>query len=185
MRPILIGAALAVMFAPLAQAGEPPVKTVAKLDAKDPKYDTEACKAVRAKAIDYEEPGLMKKVIGVGGNALVPFAGTAASTAMGMREGGKQTKLSKAVAVACVSDPLNEETPFLAAPKARPIPVVAAAAAPRPSIVMVDAAPANVTTAVAASAPPSFIVVVDAAPAGVAPAMAADAAATETVAANR
>uniref|UniRef100_B0T0D6 Uncharacterized protein n=1 Tax=Caulobacter sp. (strain K31) TaxID=366602 RepID=B0T0D6_CAUSK len=151
MRSILIGAALALTFAPLAQAGEPPVKTVAKLDAKDPKYDTEACKAVRAKAIDYEEPGLMKKVIGVGGNALVPFAGTAASTAMGMREGSKQTKLSKAVAVACVSDPLNEETPFLAAPKAKPIPVVAAAAAGPSSVVTVDAAPAK-TTAVAVDA---------------------------------
>ena len=182
MRPILIGAALAVMFAPLAQAGEPPVKTVAKLDAKDPKYDTEACKAARAKAIDYEEPDLMKKVIGVGGNALVPFAGTAASTALGMQQGGKQTKLSKEVAVACVSDPLNEQTPFIAVPKAKPIPVVAATAAPAPSVVMVDAAPANVTTAVAASPP---VVVVDATPAGVAPAMAADAAATETVAANR
>ena len=170
MRPILIGAVLAVMFAPLAQAGEPPVKTVAKLDAKDPKYDTEACRAVRAKAIDYEEPGLMKKVIGVGGNALVPFAGTAASTAMGMREGGKQTKLSKAVAVACVSDPLNEQTPFIAAPKAKPIPVVAAAAAP--SVVMIAAA---------APAPP--VLVVDAAPANITPA-AAGAAATETMATN-
>ena len=171
MRPILIGAALALMFAPLAQAGEPPVKTVAKLDAKDPKYDTEACKAVRAKAIDYEEPGLMKKVIGVGGNALVPFAGTAASTAMGMREGGKQTKLSQQVAVACVSDPLNEAQPFIAAPKAKPIPIVAAA--PAPSMVMVAAAPAA----------PS-VVVVDAAPANITTVVAADAAATETMATN-
>ena len=184
MRPILIGAALAVMFAPLAQAGEPPVKTVAKLDAKDPKYDTESCKAARAKAIDYEEPDLMKRVIGVGGNALVPFAGTAASTAMGMREGGKQTKLSQQVAVACVSDPLNEETPFIATAKAKPIPVVAAAAAPAASVVMVDATPANVAPAVAVNtAAPA--VAVDAAPANVTPAAAVDAAATETMATNR
>lgn len=118
MRPIWIGAALALLFAPLAQAGEAPVKTVAKLDAKDPKYDTEACKAARAKAIDYEEPGLVKKVLGVGGNALMPFAGTAASTALGLQQDGKQNKLSKEVAVACVSDPLNEAVPLINAPAA-------------------------------------------------------------------
>lgn len=134
MRPILIGAVLALSsaplaFAPLAQAGEPPVKTVAKLDPKDPKYDTAACKAVRAKAIDYEETGgLVKKVIGMGGNALVPFAGTAASTALGLRDDGKQNKLSKQVAVACVSDPLNEQTPLINAPRAKSIPVITAAA---------------------------------------------------------
>ena len=172
MRPILIGAALAVMFAPLAQAGEPPVKTVAKLDAKDPKYDTEPCRAIRAKAIDYEEPDLMKKVIGVGGNALVPFAGTAASTALGMQQGGKQAKLSKEVATACVSDPLNEETPFIAVPKAKPIPIVAAAKAKAVPVVT------------AAAAPPASVVTVDAAPANVTTAVAADAAATETMATN-
>lgn len=162
MRPILIGAVLALSsaplaFAPLAQAGEPPVKTVAKLDAKDPKYDTEACKAVRAKAIDYEETGgLVKKVIGMGGNALVPFAGTAASTALGMRDDGKQNKLSKQVAAACVSDPLNEETPLINAPKAKSIPVITAAAPatiPATSVVSrVEATPAEATTTVAADA---------------------------------
>jgi hypothetical protein len=165
----MIGAVLALSFGslafvPAAQAGEPPVKTVAKLDAKDPKYDTEACKAVRAKAIDYEEPGLMKKVIGMGGNALVPFAGTAASTALGMREGGKQNKLSKQVAVACVSDPLNEETPLISAPKAAPTPVV---------------------TAAAPAAKVASIVTIDAPPASVAMAVGTDAAATETLAATR
>lgn len=123
MRPILIGAvALSVtslLSAPMAAlAGEAPVKTVAKLDAKDPKYDTEACRAVRAKAIDYEEPGLLKKAVGMGGNAVVPFAGTVASAALGMRQNGKEDKLSKQVAVACVSDPLNEETPLINAPAA-------------------------------------------------------------------
>ena len=122
MRPILIGAvALSVtslLSAPVALAGEAPVKTVAKLDAKDPKYDTEACRAVRAKAIDYEEPGLLKKAVGMGGNAVVPFAGTVASAALGMRQNGKEDKLSKQVAVACVSDPLNEETPLINAPAA-------------------------------------------------------------------
>jgi hypothetical protein len=122
MRPILIGAvALSVtslFSAPVALAGEAPVKTVAKLDAKDPKYDTEACRAVRAKAIDYEEPGLLKKAVGMGGNAVVPFAGTVASAALGLRQNGKEDKLSKQVAVACVSDPLNEETPLINAPAA-------------------------------------------------------------------
>ena len=122
MRPILIGAVLALsvtpLSAPVARAGEPPVKTVAKLDAKDPKYDSEACKAMRAKAIDYEEPGLLKKAVGMGGNAVVPFAGTVASAALGMRQGSKEDKLSKQVAIACVSDPLNEETPLINAPAA-------------------------------------------------------------------
>lgn len=121
MRPILIGAVLALsvtslVSAPMARAGEAPVKTVAKLDAKDPKYDTEPCRAIRAKAIDYEEPGLLKRAVGMGGNAVVPFAGTVASAALGMRQGGKEDKLSKQVAAACVSDPLNEETPLINAP---------------------------------------------------------------------
>lgn len=119
MRPILIGAILALSATSLAVAGEEPVRTVAKLDAKDPKYDTQACKAARDQAIDYKEPGgLMTKAIGMGGNAVVPFAGTVANTALGMKAGSKQDKLSKAVAVACVSDPLNEETPLISAPKA-------------------------------------------------------------------
>ena len=144
MRPILIGigAVLVLSGAPIAaSAGEAPVKTVAKLDAKDPKYDTEACKALRAKAIDYEEPGLLKKAVGMGGNAVVPFAGTVASAALGMQQGDKEEKLSKQVAAACVSDPLNEETPLINAPKAE----VA-------EMVVIDAPSANVTTAVAADA---------------------------------
>jgi hypothetical protein len=144
MRPILIGigAVLALSAAPMAVvAGEAPVKTVAKLDAKDPKYDTEACKAIRAKAIDYEKPGLINKALSVGGNAVVPFAGSVASAALGMQQGGKEEKLSKQVAAACVSDPLNEETPLINAPKAE----VA-------EVLVVDAPPANVATAVATDA---------------------------------
>jgi hypothetical protein len=122
MRPILIGAVLVLsatpLSAPVALAGETPVKTVAKLDAKDPKYETEACKAIRAKAIDYEQPGLLKKAVGMGGNAVVPFAGTVASAALGVRQDSKEGKLSKQVAAACVSDPLNEETPLINAPAA-------------------------------------------------------------------
>lgn len=123
MRPILIGIGAVFALSPLAtppaaMAGEAPVKTVAKLDPKDPKYDTPACKALREKAIDYEEPGLLKKAVGMGGNAVVPFAGTVASAALGMQQNTKQEKLSKQVSEACVSDPLNEETPFIKAPKA-------------------------------------------------------------------
>lgn len=157
MRPILIGigAALALSAGPMtAAAGEAPVKTVAKLDAKDPKYDTEACKALRAKAIDYEEPGLLKKAVGMGGNAVVPFAGTVASAALGMRDNGKEQKLSKQVAAACVSDPLNEETPLINAPKAEAATaaVVGAPKAQAPSVVVINAPVADVTTAAVVNA---------------------------------
>jgi hypothetical protein len=169
MRPILIGAVLALSVSPIAAiAGEAPVKTVAKLDAKDPKYDTEACKALRAKAIDYEEPGLLKKAVGMGGNAVVPFAGTVASAALGMRQGSKEEKLSKQVAAACVSDPLNEETPLINAPKAPDAPKAQA------SPVVVINAPRPETT--------SVVVAVDAPVADVATGVAVNAAATETVA---
>jgi hypothetical protein len=146
MRPILIGIGAVLALSPLslsgaplaAVAGEAPVKTVAKLDAKDPKYDTEACKAIRAKAIDYEKPGLVNKALSMGGNAVVPFAGTVASAALGMQQGSKEEKLSKQVAVACVSDPLNEETPLINAPKAETT-----------SAVLIAAPAADVTTGVA------------------------------------
>ncbi len=158
MRPILIGIgavlALSMTTPPAAVAGEAPVKTVAKLDAKDPKYDTEACKALRAKAIDYEEPGLLKKAVGMGGNAVVPFAGTVASAALGMHQNGKEEKLSKQVAAACVSDPLNEETPYINAPKAEVASVVAVDApkAQAASTVVVAAPVADVTTGTAVNA---------------------------------
>ena len=157
MRPILIGigAVLVLSGAPMAAvAGEAPVKTVAKLDAKDPKYDTEACKALRAKAIDYEEPGLLKKAVGMGGNAVVPFAGTVASAALGMRQNGKEEKLSKQVAVACVSDPLNEETPLINAPKAEVASggAIDAPKAEAASVVVIDAPVADVATAAAVNA---------------------------------
>jgi len=150
MRPILIGIGAVLALSPVslagtppaAVAGEAPVKTVAKLDAKDPKYDTEACKAIRAKAIDYEEPGLVKKAVSMGGNAVVPFAGTVASAVLGVQQDSKEEKLSKQVAAACVSDPLNEETPLINAPKA----------AEAASEVMVDAPVADITTGVAVNA---------------------------------
>jgi hypothetical protein len=133
MRPIVIGAIIALSAPCLALAGEEPVRTVAKLDAKDPKYDTQACRAARAEAIDYQEPGgLVKKAVSMGGNAVLPLAGTVASTALGMRANSKGDKLSKTVAIACVSDPLNEETPLIGAPKAEKAPgtVVVSPAAP-------------------------------------------------------
>lgn len=155
MRPILIGigAVLALSVSPpAAMAGEAPVKTVAKLDAKDPKYDTEACKALRAKAIDYEKPGLLNKALSMGGNAVVPFAGTVASAALGMQQGSKEEKLSKQVASACVSDPLNEETPLINAPKAEVVSVVDAPKAKAASVVVVAAPVADVATAGAVNA---------------------------------
>jgi hypothetical protein len=160
MRPILIGVGAVLALSPLgtplvATAGEPPVKTVAKLDAKDPKYDTPACKALRDKAIDYEEPDLLKKAVGMGGNAVVPFAGTVASAALGLQQNSKEDKLSKQVAAACVSDPLNEATPFINAPKSQ----------------------AQVDSAVVVAVP-----LISAPVADVATSMAVNAAATETVA---
>jgi hypothetical protein len=148
MRPILIGigAVLVLSAGPLAAvAGEAPVKTVAKLDAKDPKYDTEACKALRAKAIDYEKPGLVKKAVGMGGNAVVPFAGTVASAVLGMQQDGKEDKLSKQVAAACVSDPLNEETPLINAPKAAETASTVVIAAPVADVATASATNASTT----------------------------------------
>jgi len=152
MRPILIGvgAVLVLSGAPaVALAGEAPVKTVAKLDAKDPKYDTEACKALRAKAIDYEEPGLVKKALKVGGNAVVPLAGTVASAALGMKQDSKAEKLSKQVAAACVSDPLNEATPLINAPKSEASAAVVAVQAPVADVVTGTAVNAATTETVA------------------------------------
>lgn len=152
MRPILIGigAVLALSVSPpAAVTGEAPVKTVAKLDAKDPKYDTEACKALRAKAIDYEEPGLVKKALKMGGNAVVPFAGTVASAALGMKQDSKEDKLSRQVAAACVSDPLNEETPLINAPKAGTGAAVVAVGAPAAEVTTATPVNAAATEAVA------------------------------------
>jgi len=58
---------------------------------------------------------------------------------LGMRQDNKEVELSKQVAAACVSDPLNEETPLINAPKAA-------------TVVSIDAPPADITTGVAANA---------------------------------
>jgi hypothetical protein len=88
----------------------------------------------------------------MGGNAVVPFAGTVASAALGMQQGSKEEKLSKQVASACVSDPLNEETPLINAPKAEVVSVVDAPKAKAASVVVVAAPVADVATAGAVNA---------------------------------
>ena len=119
MRPLLAGLLFAATLAGPAVAGETPKTTVAQLDVADPKYGTEHCEKARTDAGDYNDHSLIRTVVGVGGNLVVPFAGTAAGTALGMKLDQKKAKLSRKLAVACVSDPLNEPAvPLVPAPAA-------------------------------------------------------------------
>ena len=125
MRPILAGLLFTAMLAGPAVAGEAPKKTVAQLDIADPKYGTEHCETARTKAGDYNDHNLIRTVVGVGGNLVVPFAGTAAGTVLGLGLDKKKDKLNHKLAAACVSDPLNEPAiPLVPAPAAAAAAVV-------------------------------------------------------------
>jgi hypothetical protein len=119
MRPILAGLLLTAMLAGHAVAGEAPRKTVAQLDIADPKYATEHCEAARTKAGGYNDHSLVRTAVTVGGNLVVPFAGAAAGTVLGLKLDKKKDKLNHRLATACVSDPLNEPAiPLVLAPAA-------------------------------------------------------------------
>ncbi|AYV49187.1 hypothetical protein CFHF_12750 [Caulobacter flavus] len=105
MRPLIPSVAALLVLS--ACATHPaPRDTVAKLDASNPRYESAKCRKARAEAEQYNEHRIVRAVVGVGGNVVMPFAGAAAGGALTHRLEKKKAKLNHAVARACLDDPL-------------------------------------------------------------------------------
>ena len=96
------------LLAALTACAEHPRETVLQIDPDNRRYRTRACREARAEALRYEDHALARTAVGIAGNLLVPFAGTAASLAMTAERDRVRQRLNDRVASACLSDPANE-----------------------------------------------------------------------------
>lgn len=84
-----------------------PRDTIAGLDTTTARYRSPACLQARQEAAAYDDHALLRTGVGVAGNLVVPFAGTAAALAMQAERSRVRDRLNARVASACVPDPLN------------------------------------------------------------------------------
>ncbi|MFT4253048.1 MAG: hypothetical protein QM608_11235 [Caulobacter sp.] len=108
MRPLIPSVAALLVLSACA-SNPAPRDTVARLDPSQPRYDSAQCRRARAEAEQYNDHRIVRAVVGVGGNVVVPFAGAAAGTALTHRLEKKKAKLNHAVAKACLDDPLAQK----------------------------------------------------------------------------
>lgn len=108
MRPPIPSLALLLVLSACA-SNPAPKDTIAKLDKRQPAYDSPECQRARAEAEQYNEHRIVRAVVGVGGNVVVPFAGAAAGTALTHRLEKKKARLNHAVASSCLGDPLGQK----------------------------------------------------------------------------
>lgn len=80
-----------------------PKKTVLNLDTTDPKWVSKKCVAARKAVYEYDDHGNTRMVLGVAGNLVVPFAGTASSLALSQRQDKHRKVLNARVQRDCVS----------------------------------------------------------------------------------
>jgi len=83
-----------------------PKQTVLNLDTTDPRWTSHRCVAARKAVARYDDRHLARGVVGVAGNLVAPFAGTATSLAMSAAQDDTRAKLNHQVRAACISDPL-------------------------------------------------------------------------------
>ena len=84
-----------------------PKETVLNLDTTDPKWTSRKCVAARKDVARYNDGAAARGVLGVAGNLVAPFAGTATSLALSAARDDTRAKLNHRVRAACVSDPLK------------------------------------------------------------------------------
>ena len=86
-----------------------PKATVGELSRADPKYKSRSCLTARREAARYEDNKEGRIALAVAGNLVVPFAGTAASAAIGALKEDRKKALNHQVRRACISDPLAKK----------------------------------------------------------------------------
>lgn len=83
-----------------------PKETVLDLDTTDRKWTSRECVAARKAVHRYDDKAEERGWVGLFGNLLAPFAGTATSLAMDAAQDDEREDLNARVRKACVSDPL-------------------------------------------------------------------------------
>lgn len=83
-----------------------PKQTVLDLDTTDPRWTSKPCVAARKAVARYDDQTVARGVVGVVGNLVAPFAGTATSLAMSAARDDTRAKLNHQVRANCISDPL-------------------------------------------------------------------------------
>jgi hypothetical protein len=84
-------------------ASNNPKKTVLNLDTTDPKWTSRKCVQARRAVYEYDDHGNMRLAVGIAGNLVVPFAGTAGSLALNKRQDKAREPLNARVRAACIS----------------------------------------------------------------------------------
>lgn len=97
------GAAVLVALA-LAGCQTNPKQTVLNLDTTDRKWSTRECVAARKAVYAYNDGERLRGVAGLA-NYVVPFVGTAVSTAMNLQKDPERERLNAIVRTECVTPP--------------------------------------------------------------------------------
>lgn len=101
----VLGLAAAAML--LAGCVSSPKETVLNLDTTDRKWTSGRCVAARKAVARYDDRQMTRGVVGVVGNLVAPFAGTATALALSAAQDDERARLNHRVRSACISDPLK------------------------------------------------------------------------------
>jgi hypothetical protein len=91
----------------LAACATAPKQTLATLNRHDPEYRSRDCRQARRDAARFDDHKEGRIVLAVGGNLILPFAGTAAAAAIGAVQEDEKKDLNHRLKAACTSDPLK------------------------------------------------------------------------------
>lgn len=83
-----------------------PKETVLNLDTTDKRWTSRECVAARKAVAAYDDKSEERGWVGMLGNFVAPFAGTATSMAMNAAQDDEREDLNAQVRKACISDPL-------------------------------------------------------------------------------
>jgi hypothetical protein len=103
MKRVVLAIGAAAFLATAGGCVTNPKRTVLNLDTTDPKWTSRKCVAARKDVYEYSDHGTTRAVVGVAGNLVVPFAGTASSLALSKAQDHKRRALNQEVLSACVS----------------------------------------------------------------------------------
>ena len=83
-----------------------PKTTLTELNSRDAAYKSRDCVQARRQAAEYSDNKEGRVVIGLVGNLIVPFAGTALAAGMGALKEDDKKDLNHRLRASCTSDPL-------------------------------------------------------------------------------
>jgi len=84
-----------------------PKETVLNLDTTDRKWTSKQCVAARKAVARYDDKAARRGLVGLIGNFVAPYAGTATSLAMSAAQDDERKRLNGQVRRSCISDPLK------------------------------------------------------------------------------